>query len=183
MSRASRQYTHRHRLVFDGPGIIFSTTNLSLRAGEWTYYAICLRKRPQTDVLVDFRIEKCDRLSVLPTSVVFTPSNWNKPKRFYVFADAEISDSHATNAVICHSTSSSSLDYEGGLLIPPVHVVISHAQLAQALIPTNFVPQQPRKRIQNKRAKPGAEPSDAPDVPLLQLRMRHRRPVYVKSSC
>ncbi len=88
----------------DDPALMLSVSRLRVAEGGSASYTIALDTRPSGDVTVAISGDAATDLTLTPTSLTFTPSNWNRPQRITIttpedidFIDAAITLAHTTS--------------------------------------------------------------------------------------
>ena len=106
--------------VYYGPGLTVAisqsddTTNIA-EGGATDSYEIFLTIQPSADVTV--ALSPDDQITVTPTVLIFTPTNWNAPQTVTVTAvdDGVFEGEHA--GTVAHSVSSADPRYDGTLVV------------------------------------------------------------------
>lgn len=117
-------------------GITLSTTNLLLTEGGVSgTYTAALVSAPTADVVISISADQ--QLSVSPTQIAFTSTNWDKPQTVTVQASQDGIAEGAHTITISHAVASTDTRYNG--------IVVSNVavSITDAVIPTVNVPVTP----------------------------------------
>ena len=74
------------RVEDNDPALMLSVSRLRVAEGGSASYTIALDTRPSGDVTVAISGDAATDLTLTPTSLTFTPSNWNRPQRVTITA-------------------------------------------------------------------------------------------------
>ena len=104
----------------DAPTLMLSVSRLRMAEGGSASYTIALDTRPSGDVTVAISGDAATDLTLTPTSLTFTPSNWDTPQRV-TLAAPEDTDFIGDTITLTHTASGA--DY-GGLTPTVVTVTV-----------------------------------------------------------
>ncbi len=109
------------------PGVVVSDASPAVEVGMTATYTVTLNSRPSADVTVTATSADKTKVTVEPSSRVFTPAEWNTAQTFTVGAVA------AGTHSITHEASSADADYQSGLQIADVNAAVSSNTRLRAL--------------------------------------------------
>ena len=108
------------RVEDDDPALMLSVSRLKVTEGGSASYTIALDTRPSGDVTVAISGDAATDLTLTPTSLTFTPSNWNRPQRVTITAPE---DTDFIGAAIDLTHTASGPNYVGIIATVTVAVV------------------------------------------------------------
>ena len=111
------------RVEDDDPALMLSVSRLRVAEGSSTSYTIALDTRPTGDVTVAISGDAATDLTLTPTSLTFTPSNWDRPQRVTITTPE---DTDFIGAAITLTHTASGADYGGIIATVTVAVVVPH---------------------------------------------------------
>ena len=111
------------RVEDDDPALMLSVSRLKVTEGGSASYTIALDTRPSGDVTVAISGDAATDLTLTPTSLTFTPSNWDRPQRVTITAP-EDTDFIGTAITLTHTASGP--NYVGIIATVTATVVAAH---------------------------------------------------------
>ena len=111
------------RVEDDDPALMLSVSRLRVTEGGSASYTIALDTRPTGNVTVAISGDAATDLTLTPTSLTFTPSNWDRPQRVTITAP-EDTDFIGTAITLTHTASGP--NYVGIIATVTVAVVAAH---------------------------------------------------------
>ena len=128
------------RITTDKPGVTFTPSSGSNRVKEGGLsdtYTVVLNARPADDVTIDLTTN--GQVTVKPTSLTFTPANWNQPQTVTIQAVDDLvaegipGGSKEHQGLIYNAIRSNDGAYNS-LVLPPTNVVVEDNDVASVLI-------------------------------------------------
>ena len=111
------------RVEDDDPALMLSVSRLRVTEGGSASYTIALDTRPSGDVTVAISGDAATDLTLTPTSLTFTPSNWNRHQRVTITAPE---DTDFIGAAIDLTHTASGPNYVGIIATVTATVVAAH---------------------------------------------------------
>ena len=111
------------RVEDDDPALMLSVSRLKVTEGGSASYTIALDTRPTGNVTVAISGDAATDLTLTPTSLTFTPSNWNRPQRVTITAPE---DTDFIGAAIDLTHTASGPNYGGITATVTATVVAAH---------------------------------------------------------
>ena len=111
------------RVEDDDPALMLSVSRLKVTEGGSASYTIALDTRPSGDVTVAISGDAATDLTLTPTSLTFTPSNWDRPQRVTITAPK---DTDFIGAAITLTHTASGPNYVGIIATVTATVVAAH---------------------------------------------------------
>ena len=111
------------RVEDDDPALMLSVSRLKVTEGGSASYTIALDTRPSGDVTVAISGDAATDLTLTPTSLTFTPSNWDRHQRVTITAP-EDTDFIGTAITLTHTASGP--NYVGIIATVTATVVAAH---------------------------------------------------------
>ena len=111
------------RVEDDDPALMLSVSRLKVTEGGSASYTIALDTRPSGDVTVAISGDVATDLTLTPTSLTFTPSNWDRPQRVTITAPE---DTDLIGAAIDLTHTASGLNYGSIIATVTATVVAAH---------------------------------------------------------
>ena len=111
------------RVEDDDPALMLSVSRLKVTEGGSASYTIALDTRPTGNVTVAISGDAATDLTLTPTSLTFTPSNWDRPQRVTITAPK---DTDFIGAAITLTHTASGLNYAGITATVTATVVAAH---------------------------------------------------------
>ena len=108
----------------DIPGVTVSTTALTVAEGSSAAYTVNLDTHPSESVTVRLSSSDAGAVSLSPTSLTFTASNWSDPQTVSVFGLGD-SDADDESVAISHAVSSRDSNYGASLTVSSVQVSVT----------------------------------------------------------
>ena len=112
------------RVEDDDPALMLSVSRLKVTEGGSASYTIALDTRPSGDVTVAISGDAATDLTLTPTSLTFTPSNWNRHQRVTITAPE---DTDFIGAAIDLTHTASGPNYVGITATVTATVVAAHS--------------------------------------------------------
>ncbi len=103
----------------DTPAVIISPTALDIDEGSSATYTVALRTQPSGEVVIEWRSLAQTDLSIEPSLLIFTTSDWETPKTFTVTAGHDTDKLDDANTITHTATGGGGY---GGLTVPSVLV-------------------------------------------------------------
>ncbi len=93
-------YVHYASPIATGAGITVSKTSLDITGNGNDSFTVVLNTQPATDVVIDVSSSDVSRATVVPSTLTFTPSNWNLPQKVLVTGTGTAGDNDTATITV-----------------------------------------------------------------------------------